>query len=790
MLNRYGPWATMIDLGGSPQLSTFWRRRLTMLAPVSRTRFALSRRNLFWLGAATVLLMALPMIRFAAAGEKDASAAKGGDVAAKDGIVAKPEENERVPTVSGSFTVTRAGEPASNFLRLPTCIYGPLQTARTREQLKITPAQEEELAAISRTFLKRQEELRKKLFAELEHLSPEDRAAKQKEFQSQFGGLATSDTASKHIEAILTKEQLTTVRSFTIGAYGLARLMFDRQLREKVGVSNRQRNELEPLMKDQQRLQAVELPISMDAIDRKMLAVVTPEQWAKLERDTVANRDIVPEQEYPSAELSVLLSLGGSGELGVTAEQAARVREVFEEAQMRISGEGGSWTLSAVTEPDAKPDGKLAKWLKKDHAAVERILNKKQLAALDKLVLRYNFRQGLDMSLLAGTCSLAGRTGLLRQIDFSAAQWKEICRLYDEKEAMMYRSFRTVGDGVLKILSPEQQDKFVAEWARVIATPPAESMPTKDGKKGGLTKAGKGFLIIQGSDATATKTPKGPPRILPPRIDGWGPEHEGLRTRLLPAQKEYAVGWPAKFRLEMKNFGRIDRKYDSQGVDVNGMIRITGRDGKPVRYVGGSFQTAGHSRSIAPGETVVLFDEHDLANQYSFVRAGSYTLQFRGTNVKWDAESDIPPSAEVAIEMRPGTPPVFMQVSARLGKTLPEKWSLSLNGRVYEVKDGRVSPPGWESGSGTFISLIPPSGSKRNPLSVPIWVTERRLAWTGTRPFLVGTEWTEKDVTPSEGAVYLGKGADGHIYWKAPKEAESQWPDIRTKVKAALQIKP
>ena len=36
--------------------------------------------------------------------------------------------------------------------------------------------------------------------------------------------------------------------------------------------------------------------------------------------------------------------------------------------------------------------------------------------------------------------------------------------------------------------------------------------------------------------------------------NGWGPELDGLRTRLVPAQKDYSIGQPAKFRLEMKNF--------------------------------------------------------------------------------------------------------------------------------------------------------------------------------------------------------------------------------------------
>ena len=60
-LSQYGPWATSIDAGGNPQLNTFWRRRLVMLVPTSQARPVLSRRNVLWLAAATVLMSALPL---------------------------------------------------------------------------------------------------------------------------------------------------------------------------------------------------------------------------------------------------------------------------------------------------------------------------------------------------------------------------------------------------------------------------------------------------------------------------------------------------------------------------------------------------------------------------------------------------------------------------------------------------------------------------------------------------------------------------------------------------------
>jgi SecD/SecF fusion protein len=93
MSNPYGPWATSIDAGGNPQLSTFWRRRLTMLLPTSQASPTLSRRNLLWLVAAAALMLVLPTAYPAAAADEERPAAlvyqvepksPGGEVTAAD----------------------------------------------------------------------------------------------------------------------------------------------------------------------------------------------------------------------------------------------------------------------------------------------------------------------------------------------------------------------------------------------------------------------------------------------------------------------------------------------------------------------------------------------------------------------------------------------------------------------------------------------------------------------------------------------------------------------------------
>jgi hypothetical protein len=203
---------------------------------------------------------------------------------------------------------------------------------------------------------------------------------------------------------------------------------------------------------------------------------------------------------------------------------------------------------------------------------------------------------------------------------------------------------------------------------------------------------------------------------------------------------------------------------------------ITDPDGKLAPYVGGICQTAGWPHSIARSETHVLFERFDATNQYLFLKPGAYTIQFRGC-------SKIPPSNRLVIKMQPGTLPMPMQVPARLIEILPKGWAVSINWRVAEVQNGKVAPPGWEWGPGTYVKLLSDIGGLDDPASVQIWVTESPLAPKKK-------DSTRVEAKPEPPATYLGKGPDGHVYWTVPKEAEKLWPDIRKKIIAALQIAP
>ena len=60
MHNSFGPWSTSVAAETQPQLNSFWKRRLAMLARVSGTKFVLTRRKILCLALIAAAALALP----------------------------------------------------------------------------------------------------------------------------------------------------------------------------------------------------------------------------------------------------------------------------------------------------------------------------------------------------------------------------------------------------------------------------------------------------------------------------------------------------------------------------------------------------------------------------------------------------------------------------------------------------------------------------------------------------------------------------------------------------------
>jgi hypothetical protein len=90
MTNSFGPWTTAIDTGSSAQLSSFWKRRLSMLSIVGQCSPHVARRGRLLLASIAAIALAVPTLylsRTVAATEEKAEVGQPFRVTLPHGIV-------------------------------------------------------------------------------------------------------------------------------------------------------------------------------------------------------------------------------------------------------------------------------------------------------------------------------------------------------------------------------------------------------------------------------------------------------------------------------------------------------------------------------------------------------------------------------------------------------------------------------------------------------------------------------------------------------------------------------
>jgi hypothetical protein len=132
MKNPYGPWATSIDAGGNPQLSAFWRRRMTRLVTASRTSPVLSRRSLLGLVAAGTLVVVVPSVRSATIVADEA--AKGAAQPDTKADAPTPDAASDAPCISG-VVVDEDKRPVQEAL---VCMFETSHTRQSEHLLRKT----------------------------------------------------------------------------------------------------------------------------------------------------------------------------------------------------------------------------------------------------------------------------------------------------------------------------------------------------------------------------------------------------------------------------------------------------------------------------------------------------------------------------------------------------------------------------------------------------------------------------------------------------------------------------
>jgi Leucine-rich repeat (LRR) protein len=252
--------------------------------------------------------------------------------------------------------------------------------------------------------------------------------------------------------------------------------------------------------------------------------------------------------------------------------------------------------------------------------------------------------------------------------------------------------------------------------------------------------------------------------------DQWGPEYRGLRTRLVPLEKQFVLGQPMRFRLEMKNVGQHKATYDRPHVYVNNPFAVRDPQGNHVLYIGFEAQMGPSDRpSLAPGSTIILVDNLDLTLQYFIAKPGKYTVKFPGSNT-------------LVIDVQPGPLPPAFRVAVRLRDILPKDWKLT----GVHAKPSKTAPPGWETGSSVFsVNLfcsLPLPHTKRPGVGALVWISDRKLPWTG-----------KVDYPGWRAAYYLGKCPEGYVYASLPTDVEAyaaNWFTMKEDIEKALQTVP
>jgi len=251
-------------------------------------------------------------------------------------------------------------------------------------------------------------------------------------------------------------------------------------------------------------------------------------------------------------------------------------------------------------------------------------------------------------------------------------------------------------------------------------------------------------------------TPTAPPHDAQAR----GQELNGLRTRMILLTGQPAVGRPFKVRIELQNAGTVERKYPFQRANPDYLLEVVDPDGKPAEFINGGSGIPVQTLPIKPGETVVLFEEVDVASMFLLAKAGRYKMTLRGP-ARFDVDKARPEQ---------GHPyPTSNTLEATLADGhLSEIQATFLRIRAVAPKDSNLST------RGNSISSITKSVTRRGGVhlffSAELKADDLKLG--GSVPY-----------------EYLGETALGHAYLAVLPGTTTEWPDCVDQIRKQLPVR-
>jgi hypothetical protein len=375
-------------------------------------------------------------------------------------------------------TVTVKGDPnRMSFLCLPLSVSYGLSREDNRKDLKFTGEQEKKLREISKIYLKQRMDNDNKMRKDLENLPQQERTAKLREHKAM--SVKEAIAVRKQVEAMLTPEQRTAVRSIAMGLQGYGQLTSEPQFRSKVGVTEEQMQELSKQLTQGEEAQKKmrRREEAMKENKEKMQAVITPQQWEQVDRiryfanvgESTLGDKFSMLSLYPGTEWAELNNPDTRKQLALSEEQKSKLAEFFAKTQSQ------STELSKIVDDMNSPipekerkakqvefNRKLEELRERDLRRIEGLLAKQQLATLNKIKIRRELFDQLLMSVSYDSGKNDNKPfGIFERAKVTESQMKELRQLNVEQYRLMQQFQRETGETVLKILSPQQQEKLL-----------------------------------------------------------------------------------------------------------------------------------------------------------------------------------------------------------------------------------------------------------------------------------------------------------------------------------------
>ena len=344
---------------------------------------------------------------------------------------------------------------AATALSVPYPAYAEIWQPQWQEEIGLSAEQKNKLLAINAKAVADAKDHTE----QFKNLSPEEQQAQVKAWAGKSAPWhqQLANEVCKQIEAVLTPQQLQTLKDYSFPLYAIG-LLCDSKMRQEIGFNPEQEDGFRRLSKERlARFQQVYMERA-----EKQWDILTPKQQAALP-------EVVKHQGPTSAVLSIAWEIGfdldalASGypmlaeapvreRLGLSAEQEKQLSAVMADAgakKKKALAEAQERALGKTQRPKAAPD--LEADAKKQ---VEAILTPQQLTTLNEI----NFRRQVALAL--------GYPEKRKTVGVTAQQAADFQRLDKETHERLYRIDREMRGQALETLTPRQREQLREEIDR------------------------------------------------------------------------------------------------------------------------------------------------------------------------------------------------------------------------------------------------------------------------------------------------------------------------------------